>query len=103
VIINKGQHLTFAQGAYSDYCVDGLVVAVDDFSLDDMQREWESHHTTEETINSFKNSTERKVTGTAFLPWLVSKGLVEDVHYIEVHTGSYGASIISICSNGDNK
>jgi len=95
--IKKGQHITFAEGEYSDYCVEALVVSIVEFDLDELKSEWESEHTSDkETPNLFKNRDERRVTGTAFLPWLVSKGLVEDVDYIEIHVGSYGESNIQV-------
>lgn len=84
-MIKKGQHITFAEGEYSDYYVNALAVSITEFDLNELKSEWESEHT----------SDEREVTGTAFLPWLVSKGLVEDVDYIEVHTGSYGEAEIT--------
>ena len=93
--IKKGQHITFAEGDYSDYCVEALVVSIAEFDLDELKSEWESEHTSDECSNLFKHRNERRVTGTAFLPWLVSKGLVEDVDYIEVHTGSYGEADIT--------
>lgn len=88
--IKKGQHITFAEGEYSDYCVEGLVVSIVEFDLSALKSEWESEHTSTKSHSHYKHRDERRVTGTAFLPWLVSKGLVEDVDYIEIHTGSYG-------------
>ena len=97
--VKKGQHITFAEGEYSDYCVEALVVSIVEFDLDKLKSEWESEHTSVEETNHFKHRSERRVTGTAFLPWLVSKGLVEDVDYIEIHTGSYGQSNIEVYGN----
>lgn len=93
MIVNKGKMLTFAEGEYSDYCVEALVVVLVEFDLKQKQLEWELAQT-EVKECSYRLRELRKVKGTAFLPWLVSKGLVEDVPYIEVHTGSYGESKI---------
>lgn len=95
--IKKGQMITFAQGEYSDYCVNGLVVALKTFNLKEQQQEWESENTSVREFGGvFANQRELKITGKGFLPWLVGKELVEDVDYIEIHTGSYGRSQIEI-------
>jgi len=95
MIIKKGQMITFAEGEYSDYCVEALVSAVKEFNVKEKQAEWEAVHT-ESKGCGYRSRPLRKVKGTAFLPWLVSQGLVEDVDYIEIHTGSYGDSDITV-------
>ncbi len=89
MIIKKGQMITCAEGEYSDYCVEALVSAIKEFNIKEKQAEWEREHTElKECTNRLRPV--KKVIGTAFLPWLVSQGLVEDVDYIEIHTGYYG-------------
>ena len=100
MIIKKGQLLTFAEGAYSDYCVEALVEVTKEFNLEEKQGEWENLHTEEEGLCEYKSRLVRRVRGTAFLPWLVSQGLVEDRDYTEIHTGSYGCSEINIFRGG---
>lgn len=92
MLINKGQMVTFAEGVYSDYCVNGLVVALTNFNLEDEVSEWKVGNTTK-SFCRYRHKTRDSVSGVDFLPWLVSKRLVEDVNYIEVHTGSYGTDI----------
>lgn len=87
--IKKGQMITFAEGEYSDYCVNGLVVALDDFNLEDSAKKWKKDNTKPDYCE-YRRRLRDKVTGVDFLPWLVSKGMVEDVDYLEVHTGCYG-------------
>ncbi len=99
MIIKKGQIITCAEGEQSDYCVVALVSAIKEFNIKEKQAEWEREHT------ELKECTNRprpvkKVIGTAFLPWLVSQGLVEDVDYIEIHTGYYG--VVSIASGDED-
>lgn len=91
-VLQVGQMMTFAEGEYSDYMVNGLVKVLTPFDLDEVKTEWERKHTGVSEHNVFKHRGERRLkpNGVDFLPWLVSKGLVEDVDYIEVHTGSYG-------------
>jgi len=89
MLINKGQMITFAEGEYSDYCVNGLVVALTNFNLEDEVSEWKIGNTSQDFCK-YRGKAMTRVTGVDFLPWLVSKGLVEDVNYIEIHTGSYG-------------
>ena len=96
--IKKGQMITFTEGEYSDYCFNGLVVALKTFSLDKNKSEWENENTSVHECQwsvTYK-SIERRITGTAFLPWLVRKGIVEYIDYIEIHTGSYGRSNIFV-------
>ena len=87
--------ITFAEGEYSDYCVEALVSAIKEFNVKEKQAEWEGEHT-ELKDCKYRSRALKKVNGTAFLPWLVSQGLVEDVDYIEIHTGSYGDVDITI-------
>ncbi len=95
MIIKKGQMITFAEGEYSDYCVEALVSAIKEFNVKEKQAEWEREHT-ELKECKYRSRPLKKVKGTAFLPWLVSQGLVEDVDYIEIHTGSYSDVDITI-------
>lgn len=95
MIIKKGQMITFAEGEYSDYCVEALVCAIKEFNVKEKQAEWEGEHT-ELKVRKHRPRPRKEVKGTAFLPWLVSQGLVEDVDYIEIHTGSYGEVDIDI-------
>ncbi len=93
--VTKGQMITFAEGDYSDYCVKALVSAIKEFNVKEKQAEWEREHT-ELKECQYRSRPLKRVKGTDFLPWLVSQGLVEDVDYIEIHTGSYGDSDITI-------
>lgn len=95
MIIKKGQMITFAEGEYSDYCVNALVVAVKEFDVKEKQSEWEAEHT-ELSECQYRRRPIKLVKGTGFLPWLVSQGFVEDVDYIEIHTGSYDESDITV-------
>lgn len=83
--------ITFATGEYSDYCVNGLVIVTNEFDIREKQHEWEKVHTVQKSGTVTKRVAEN---GMDFLPWLVSQGLVEDVDYLEIHTGSYGESDI---------
>ena len=96
-MLKLGQILTFAEGEYSDYMVEGLVKVIKPFDLKQVQNEWEELHTKEDSHSCYVNRTLRRVKegGVAFLPYLVHKGLVEDVDYIEIHTGSYGKAEIT--------
>lgn len=87
--------ITFAAGEYSDYCVEALVYAKKEFNIKEKQAEWEREHT-EPKECKYRSHPLKRLKGTAFLPWLVSQGLVEDVDYIEIHTGSYGYADITI-------
>jgi hypothetical protein len=94
MIVKKGQMITFAEGEYSDYCVNGLVRANKDFNLYTLKEEWMQENTKEEDKGGWRRYR-RTVTGMEFLPWLVKMGLVEDVDYLEVHTGGYGEAAIT--------
>jgi len=91
--LEEGQMITFAEGEYSDYMVNGLVRVIKPFNIKEAQSRWEADHT-EFKINQFNARKQRKITGMVFLAWLVKSGLVCDVDYIEIHTGSYGESEI---------
>lgn len=93
--IKKGQMITFAEGEYSDYCVNGLVVAITDFDLSHAKDKWQVENA-QMRKNKYQSRPRLVVTGMDFLPWLVKHELVEDVEYIEVHTGSYGEVDIEI-------
>ena len=95
MIVKKGQMLTFAEGEYSDYCVEALVRAIKEFNVKEKQADWENEHA-ELKDCKYRSRPLKKVKSTAFLPWLVSQGLVEDVDYIEIHTGSHGNIGITI-------
>jgi len=99
MIIKKGQMITFAEGEYSDYCVEALVSAIKEFNVKEKQAEWEREHTELKECTN-RSRPIKKVIGTAFLPWLASQGLIEDVDYIEIHTGYYG--VVSIASGGED-
>jgi len=101
MILNKGQMLTFAEGEYSDYCVNGLARVIKDFDIKRIQKQWESLHTELRENKGFhiiyeRKTYTRKVTGMEFLPYLVKLGYVEDVDYIEIHTGCYGESDVVV-------
>lgn len=95
MIIKKGQMLTFAEGDHSDYGVEALVSALKEFNVKEKQAEWEREHTELKECRH-RSRPRKRVNGTAFLPWLVSQGLVEDVNYIEIHIGSGGNVDITI-------
>ena len=98
-IVKKGDLVTFASGEYSDYCVCGLVEVVEEFDLDEIRDEWYSLHTESVTDKDgfLRDRTKYilKAGSVEFLPYLVSKGLVVDRDYFEVHTGCYGECDIS--------
>lgn len=96
-ILQVGQMITFAEGEYSDYMVNGLVRVITSFDLDSVKTEWEKEHAQCTNHNVFKQRDEKRLKPNAvdFLPWMVSKGLVEDVDYLEIHTGSYGESDVT--------
>ena len=79
MIIKKGQHLTFASGEYDDYGVDSLVIVKADFNVKTGAKQWAKLDTDEE-----------------FHEWLIKKGIVQQLDYIEIHTGSYGDPEITI-------
>ena len=95
-IVKKGDLVTFASGEYSDYCVWGLVEAVEEFDLGEIRDEWYEIYT-EIKPKRWGAGEEHilKAGGVEFLPYLVSKGLVVDRDYFEVHTGCYGECDIS--------
>ena len=95
MIINKGQLITFSEGVYSDYCVNGLVVAKMDFDIELVKSEWQESNTKEGARCKFMHRSMRKVSGMDFLPWLVKRGLVEDVDYMEINTGYHGVSDVT--------
>lgn len=100
--IEKGQMITFSEGEYSDYCVKGLVVALKQFNLKERQEEWEKDNT-ETADHPYLTRKAKKVSGTAFCPWLVMAGLVEDIDYIEIYTGFHDISEIEINLNHNIK
>ena len=95
--IKKGQIITFSDGEYSDYCVDGLCVALKDFNLDEVVKFWEVENTYSEKCK-YRNRVIRRLKdgGVHFISFVVSKGFAEDIDYIEVHTGAYNNFNITI-------
>lgn len=96
-IVKVGQMITFAEGEYSDYCVEALVRVTKEFDLELMKNKWIDECCYQAVKNSYWHRMQHKTKDGEpdFLPWLVSHGLVEDVDYIEVHTGSYWESNIT--------
>ncbi len=93
--IKKGQIIAFSEGEYSDYCVNALVVCIREFDLKENKAYWELKHTTIKDCR-YRDRQIKRPDGIGFLPWLVSQGLVEDVDYIEIHTGDYFSCNIQI-------
>lgn len=102
--IKKGQLITFAEGEYSDYCVNGLCVALKDFNLDEVVRFWELGNTyTKKHPYQSRDQKLLNEDGVEFLAFLNASRLVEDVDYIEVHTGSYDEVLIDVTKNAQTK
>lgn len=83
MIVQPGQFLTFAQGEYSDYIVNGLTRVLKIFDVTEEFKKWEAEHC-EPRVRS---NPRVKKDSPDFLAHMCMLGFVEDVDYIEIHTG----------------
>ena len=73
----KGDLIAFSGGEYSDYVVQGFFKAKESLDIEDLLGTWRVYE-------------EPKVRSMSFTGWLNKLGLIEEVQYREIWTGSYG-------------
>lgn len=78
-IAKKGELLMVDCGEYSDYCLIGFFVVLDDFDVHD---ELEKHKQCD--------SSERASSQDSFLSGLIKKGYLLEIQYSNMYLGSYG-------------
>lgn len=78
-MISANKIIMFTCGEYSDYSVTGIARAVVDFDI-------------EQCGEVFK----AEVGKGNFAEWLTGRGLIEEIEYIEAHTGDYGPFNLSV-------
>lgn len=95
--MEPGQLIAFASGEYSDYEIDRMVEVVKPFNFAELATEWSAKYTVPKTgARAWESGRDYVENAVRLMPWLISKGLVKDKDYLEVHVGSYGDSEITI-------
>lgn len=88
----QGEHLTVAEGEYSDYCVNGLFRVVRDFDAQEQLVLWAAETGRELTEGAVEHDDSEKIT---YIPWLAKHAFLEDVDYRELHIRSYGTTALN--------
>lgn len=83
-IVKKGQIMVLTSGDYSDYGINAIFKALEDFDLD---AEVQEYYKQETEVQFDRN---RRKTGIDFPAWLVKWRVAEEVDFLEIHTGDYG-------------
>jgi hypothetical protein len=93
-LIPKWQTLLVSEGEYSDYGVNAIVRAVSDFDWCDAVKDWERECS---PYGNDPDDMESRLVqnwwsdSVSFIPYLITRGLVEDVNYRELHVGAYSS------------